>query len=83
MITIKTMHHMFMLERTIYLAIQIENFNYENYENYVYVRENNLKKEKDLKFHFFRNIKLFIKYLILKIVIIPTIVNLKNRLNHS
>ena len=30
----KTMNHMFMLERTIYLAIQIENYNYENYENY-------------------------------------------------
>ena len=32
--TMKTMNHMFMLERTKYLAIQMENYNYDNYETY-------------------------------------------------
>ena len=29
----KTMNHMLMLERTKFLAIQIENYYYDNYEN--------------------------------------------------
>ena len=43
--TMKTMNHMFMFERTKYLAILMENYNYDNYENYesyVNVRENKI-----------------------------------------
>jgi len=33
----KTMNHMYIFERIKYLKFLIENYNYENYESYVYL----------------------------------------------
>ena len=35
--TMKTTNHMFISERIKYLPIHIENYNYENYESYIYI----------------------------------------------